>query len=114
MWRVAGISGFHIQGRYLLWQSIIDRTGSNADKEAEGLWDPPRPNPWAEYPYQDQQKIFLDDIAHELAALMEQRPPSERRGNQIDPIGPPASDDLLDALEALACEYISHLPVAHS
>ncbi|EYE91140.1 ubiquitin-specific protease UBP2 [Aspergillus ruber CBS 135680] len=71
-------------------------------KEAEGLWDPPRPNPWAEYPYQDQQKIFLDDIAHELAALMEQRPPLERRGNKIDPIGPSASDDLLDALEALA------------
>lgn len=45
---------------------------------------------------------------------MEQRPPLERRGNKIDPIGPSASDDLLDALEALACEYISHFPTAHS
>jgi len=44
---------------------------------------------------------------------MEQRPLSEKRGNQVDPIGPPASDALLDALEALSCEYISHFLVAH-
>ena len=79
---------------------------SNAEKQAGGSWDPPRPNPWAEYPYQDQLKIFLDDVVHELAILIEQRPPSEKKGHQVDSVGAPASDDLLDALEALACEYL--------
>lgn len=77
---------------------------TDPDKQAEGSWEPPRPNPWAEYPYQDLLKIFLDDVVHELAALMEQRPLSEKKGNQVDAVGIPAKDDLLDALEALSCE----------
>lgn len=35
---------------------------------------------------------------------MEQRPLSEKKGNQVDAVGTPAKDDLLDALEALSCE----------
>lgn len=77
---------------------------ANTEKQADGSWEPPRPNPWAEYPYQDHFKIFLDDVVHELAALMEQRPPSEKRDNQVDAVSTPAKDDLLDAMEALSCE----------
>lgn len=73
-------------------------------KQTEGYWDPPRPNPWAEYPYQDKLKIFLDDVAYELGALIEQRPVSEKKGHQVDPLGPAVSTDLLESLEALACE----------
>ena len=35
---------------------------------------------------------------------MEQRPPSEKRDNQVDAVSAPAKDDFLDALEALSCE----------
>ncbi|PWY94374.1 ubiquitin carboxyl-terminal hydrolase [Aspergillus sclerotioniger CBS 115572] len=66
----------------------------------EGFWDPPRPNPWAENPYQDQLKIFLDDVLHELSALIEQRPVLEKKGHQLEYSHRPARDDLLYALEA--------------
>ncbi|RAL03741.1 ubiquitin-specific protease UBP2 [Aspergillus ibericus CBS 121593] len=66
----------------------------------EGFWDPPRPNPWAEHPYQDQLKIFLDDVLHELSALIEQRPVLEKKGHQLEYPYHPARDDLLYALEA--------------
>lgn len=112
MQRTVGISRVLFQRRSLILCAGI---GSNAKEQAGGSWDPPRPNPWAEYPYQDQLKIFLDDVVHELAVLIEQRPPSEKKGHQIDSVGTPASDDLLDALEALACEYpISKTPSFNS
>ncbi|KAL2829018.1 hypothetical protein BDW59DRAFT_142729 [Aspergillus cavernicola] len=65
-----------------------------------GFWDPPRPNPWAEFPYQDQQKIFLDDVYHELWALVEQRPLMEKKGNQVEYPYHPALNDLLYAVDA--------------
>ncbi|KAI2826377.1 hypothetical protein CBS147343_605 [Aspergillus niger] len=67
----------------------------------EGFWEPPRPNAWAEIPYQDQLKIFLDDVLHELAVLIEQRPVLEKKGHQVDFSNKIARDDLLNALEAL-------------
>ncbi|PYH89924.1 cysteine proteinase [Aspergillus ellipticus CBS 707.79] len=66
----------------------------------EGFWEPPRPNPWAEYPYKDQLKIFLDDVLHELSALIEQLPVVEKKGHQLGYPYHPARDDLLYVLEA--------------
>ncbi|KKK14907.1 hypothetical protein P175DRAFT_0495586 [Aspergillus ochraceoroseus IBT 24754] len=67
----------------------------------EGFWDPPRPNPWAEFPYQDKLKIFLDDVLHELSILIDQRPVLEKKGNQIENTYHPALDDFLYAIDAL-------------
>ncbi|KAB8236115.1 ubiquitin-specific protease UBP2 [Aspergillus alliaceus] len=67
----------------------------------EGFWEPPRPNPWAEFPYRDQLKIFLDDVMHELAALIEQRPVIEKKGHQLEFNRQPVYNDLLYALESL-------------
>ncbi|KAL3461408.1 hypothetical protein BJX64DRAFT_261027 [Aspergillus heterothallicus] len=65
------------------------------------FWEPPRPNPWAEFPYQDAQKIFLDDVLHELSALIDQRPLMEKKGNQVEYPYYPALNDLLYAVDAL-------------
>ncbi|KAI9367495.1 hypothetical protein BJX61DRAFT_551394 [Aspergillus egyptiacus] len=65
-----------------------------------GFWEPPRPNPWAEFPYQDQLKIFLDDVYHELSALIEQRPLLEKKGNEAQYPFQSALLDLLYALDA--------------
>lgn len=67
----------------------------------EGFWEPPRPNPWAEFPYRDQLKIFLDDVMHELAALIEQRPVIEKKGHQLEFNRQSVYNDLLYALESL-------------
>ncbi|OGM39949.1 putative ubiquitin C-terminal hydrolase [Aspergillus bombycis] len=67
----------------------------------EGFWEPPRPNPWAEFPYRDQLKIFLDDVIHELTALIEQRPVVERKGHQLEFNRQPVFNDLLYSLESL-------------
>ena len=48
----------------------------------DNVWEPPRPNPWGAIPYQDPQRIFLDDVFHELSALISQRPLVEKKGNQ--------------------------------
>ncbi|KAL4865989.1 hypothetical protein BDV12DRAFT_173679 [Aspergillus spectabilis] len=68
--------------------------------KSNGVWDPPRPNPWAEFPYQDQQKIFLDDVFHELSALIDQRPLMEKKGNQAEYPYHPALNDFLYAVDA--------------
>ncbi|KAL3446616.1 hypothetical protein BJX65DRAFT_278910 [Aspergillus insuetus] len=68
--------------------------------KSNGFWEPPRPNPWAEFPYQDAQKIFLDDVCHELAALIDQRPLMEKKGNQVEYPYYPALHDLLYAVDA--------------
>ncbi|KAK9562640.1 ubiquitin-specific protease ubp2 [Aspergillus fumigatus] len=67
----------------------------------EGFWEPPKPNPWAEYPYQDQLKIFLDDVIHELSALIEQRPLAEKKSHQVQNTDTPALSDILYAMDAL-------------
>ncbi|KAF7586454.1 ubiquitin-specific protease ubp2 [Aspergillus hancockii] len=66
----------------------------------EGSWEPPRPNPWAEFPYRDQLKVFLDDVIHELTALIEQRPAMEKKGHQLEFNSQPVLNDLLYALDA--------------
>ncbi|PWY88489.1 ubiquitin carboxyl-terminal hydrolase [Aspergillus heteromorphus CBS 117.55] len=66
----------------------------------EGFWEPPRPNPWTENPYRDQLKIFLDDVLHELSALIEQRPVLEKKGHQLEYPYHQSRDDLLYVLEA--------------
>ncbi|KAL2853835.1 hypothetical protein BJY01DRAFT_206505 [Aspergillus pseudoustus] len=68
--------------------------------KSNGFWEPPRPNPWAEFPYQDAQKIFLDDVSHELSALIDQRPLMEKKGNQVEYPYYSALDDLLYAVDA--------------
>ncbi|KAL2865593.1 ubiquitin-specific protease UBP2 [Aspergillus lucknowensis] len=68
--------------------------------KSNGFWEPPRPNPWAEFPYQDPQKIFLDDVTHELSALIDQRPLMEKKGNQVEYPYQPALNDLLYAVDA--------------
>ncbi|KAL3479537.1 hypothetical protein BJX99DRAFT_255532 [Aspergillus californicus] len=67
---------------------------------SNGFWDPPRPNPWADHPYQDPQKIFLDDVYHELWALVDQRPMMEKKGNQVEYPFHPVYNDLLYAVDA--------------
>ncbi|KAL4937022.1 hypothetical protein BDV06DRAFT_203832 [Aspergillus oleicola] len=73
--------------------------------KSDAFWDPPRPNPWAEHPYQDQQKIFLDDVFHELSALISQRPSGEKKGNHDEYTLSPAFNDLLYAVDALECGH---------
>ncbi|KAL4808447.1 hypothetical protein BDV18DRAFT_135027 [Aspergillus unguis] len=73
-------------------------------------WEPPRPNPWAEYPYKDEQKIFLDDIFHELTALISERPLAEKKGNHDEHSFAPAYNDLLYAVDAF--DYLK-APRAH-
>lgn len=36
---------------------------------------------------------------------MEQRPLAEKRHNAVEAVGLPIKNDILDALEALSCEY---------
>ncbi|KAL4881379.1 hypothetical protein BJY04DRAFT_188782 [Aspergillus karnatakaensis] len=68
--------------------------------KSNGVWDPPRPNPWAAIPFTDHQKIFLDDVLHELAALIEQRPLMEKSGDQTEYPYHNALNDLLYAVDA--------------
>lgn len=49
--------------------------------------------------------MFLDDVIHELLSLTDQRPLSERRQVQYPPLPPTASDSILQALEAMDCQY---------
>ncbi|KAJ9197928.1 hypothetical protein DTO164E3_5484 [Paecilomyces variotii] len=66
----------------------------------EGFWEPPRPQATEAPPYHDPFNVFLDDVVHELSALIEQRPPTERKGHQIDQPAL-AQNDILYALGAL-------------
>ncbi|KAI9932783.1 ubiquitin-specific protease ubp2 [Aspergillus wentii] len=91
------MSCFGVEGKPC--QDLLEFLGFTFNDE--GFWDPPRPNPWTAIPYQDQSKIFLDDVIHELAILVDQRPLSERRLHQTDAPGNPAYNDLLHVLEAL-------------
>ncbi|EAW06856.1 ubiquitin-specific protease UBP2 [Aspergillus clavatus NRRL 1] len=88
---------FGVEGRPC--KSLLEFLGFSVKNE--GFWEPPRPNPWAEYPYQDQLKIFLDDVLHELSALIEQRPATEKKGRQPPKPPHPSFDDLLYAMDAL-------------
>ena len=54
--------------------------------------------------YKDQQKVFLDDIFHELSALIAARPATEKKGNHDDYTFQPAVDDLYFAVDAFDCE----------
>lgn len=54
--------------------------------------------------YKDQQKVFLDDIFHELSALIVARPAAEKKGNHDDYTFQPAVDDLYFAVDAFDCE----------
>ncbi|KAL4908121.1 hypothetical protein BDW74DRAFT_146881 [Aspergillus multicolor] len=64
----------------------------------DGVWDPPRPSPWALNT--DEQRIFLDDVLHELSALIGLRPLVEKKGNQDDYTFPSAVDDFYFAVDA--------------
>ncbi|KAL4892646.1 hypothetical protein BDV59DRAFT_193527 [Aspergillus ambiguus] len=64
-------------------------------------WEPPRPNAWAEFPYRDPLKVFLDDVIHELTLLIEQRPALEKKGHQLESTYHSAKGELLEALGAL-------------
>ncbi|CBF81435.1 ubiquitin-specific protease UBP2 [Aspergillus nidulans FGSC A4] len=68
----------------------------------EGAWDPPRLAAWVQNQvlYKDQQKVFLDDIFHELSALIAARPATEKKGNHDDYTFQPAVDDLYFAVDA--------------
>ncbi|KAL1980380.1 hypothetical protein VTN96DRAFT_4224 [Rasamsonia emersonii] len=67
----------------------------------DGFWEPPKPNTSAVPPYQDEINIFLDDVLHELSALIDQRPPAEKKIPYTIPTTTPASNDLFYALDAL-------------
>lgn len=59
-----------------------------------------------ELPFQDPLRVFLDDVACELSILIEQRPLSEKRGQQIGQFGHEAYDDMLVLLGAKDCSYL--------
>lgn len=75
------------------------------DVKIQGSWQPPRPDPKTETPYQDAFRVFLDDAIHELYSLIDQRPPSEKKGFQTLPLPPPSWNNILQALEAFDCSY---------
>ncbi|OJJ49211.1 hypothetical protein ASPZODRAFT_111904 [Penicilliopsis zonata CBS 506.65] len=80
-------------------KDLLEFLGFSVKKE--GFWEPPRPDPSEEVPYQDTLRIFLDDVVHELSALIDQRPLSEKRGHQLDHFSRSFLDDLYYTLEAL-------------
>lgn len=73
--------------------------------QESNTWQPPQPdtNAKTESPYQDADCIFLDNIVHELLALINGRPSSEKKA--FDPLPRPvsATNDMLYAVEALDC-----------
>jgi ubiquitin carboxyl-terminal hydrolase 25/28 len=54
-------------------------------------------------PYQDTERIFIDDVIQELLCLLHQRPASEKRGVNLPALPPQSSNDILYTLEALEC-----------
>ncbi|KAH8701874.1 putative ubiquitin hydrolase [Talaromyces proteolyticus] len=75
----------------------------------EGFWDPPRPDTSTERPFRDELSIFLDNAIHELSALIEQRPPSEKKiPYSLNPLKL-ANAELLNALEAANYSKASRL-----
>jgi ubiquitin carboxyl-terminal hydrolase 25/28 len=55
-------------------------------QENDEFWEPPQPDSLAAPPYQDELSIFLDDVIYELLALIDQRPPVEKKSQHtIDP-----------------------------
>lgn len=88
--------------------AILPSTGLEpfpVDVDVQAYWQPPRPDPISETPYQDAFRIFLDDAIHELHSLIDKRPASEKKGLQTLPLPPPSSNNILQALEALDCSY---------
>ncbi|OOQ82320.1 putative ubiquitin carboxyl-terminal hydrolase [Penicillium brasilianum] len=80
-------------------KDVLEFLGFSYDAEA-GSWQPPSPNPWTAKPYQDAERVFLDDIIHELLCLLHQRPASEKRGVNFPVLPPLSTNDLSYALEA--------------
>ncbi|KAJ5606404.1 hypothetical protein N7510_009185 [Penicillium lagena] len=72
-------------------------------QQENNTWQPPQPDPSAktESPYQDTDCIFLDNIVHELLALIDSRPSSEKKGFDPLPRSASATNDMLYAVEAL-------------
>ncbi|KAJ5086845.1 hypothetical protein NUU61_008152 [Penicillium alfredii] len=68
--------------------------------ENEGVWRPPQVNSTTEKPYQDTSIIFLDDVVHELLALIHSQPASEKRVSRVAPLPSLALNDILFALDA--------------
>jgi hypothetical protein len=75
---------------------------SNSSTQNQGFWEPPRPSASEVPPFQDLFNIFLDDVVQELSALINQRPPTEKKAHQIDQPDL-AHEDILYALGALNC-----------
>ncbi|OKO92627.1 hypothetical protein PENSUB_12612 [Penicillium subrubescens] len=83
-------------------KDVLEFLGFVYDSEA-GSWQPPCPTPWTLQPYQDTQRIFLDDIIQELLCLLHQRPASEKRGVSFPALPLQSTNDILSALDALEC-----------
>jgi ubiquitin carboxyl-terminal hydrolase 25/28 len=81
--------------------------------QENNTWQPPQPdtNAKTESPYQDPDCIFLDNIVHELLALIDSRPSSEKKGFDPLPRLASATNDMLYAVEALDCLCILILNV---
>jgi hypothetical protein len=75
-------------------------------KQDEGFWEPPRLDASMEPAYRDSLRTFLDDVSCELSALIELRPPSEKKGHQVGQNGGSAEDGILDMLGSKHCEYL--------
>lgn len=83
---------------------MVGRLGglSNAYQD-EGVWEPPRLETFTEPQYRDALQTFLSDVSFELSALIEQRPPSEKKGHLFGMYGDSAYDDMLDMLDSRDC-----------
>lgn len=57
-------------------------------------------------PYQDTERIFLDDIIQELLCLLHQRPTSEKRGVNFPALPSLSTNDLFYALDAMECSFL--------
>lgn len=83
-----------------LSQILLTPTSQN-----EGVWQPPQLNSTTEKPHQDTSNIFLDDVVHELLALIHSQPASEKRVSRVAPLPSLALNDILFALDASECSY---------
>ncbi|KAJ5168059.1 uncharacterized protein N7482_003653 [Penicillium canariense] len=81
-------------------EELLKFFGFAYDADA-GTWQPPCLSPQTETPFQDAEKIYIDDAIQELLCLLHQRPVSEKRGVNFPALPPSSTDDILYALEAL-------------
>ena len=78
-------------------------------RQDDAVWEPPPANKWAAVPFRDPLNIFLDDVEHELIALIKSRPPQELEVESVDLPFESSVDSVCQILGAYCMIIISTL-----